>query len=191
VIAGLVLAAGEGRRFGGCKQLAPFRGRPLLEHALAAMGRAPLDRVVLVLGAHAERILASIDLHGADPIVCGKWREGQSASLRAGLDALPSAEAVVVGLGDQPLLSPRAISRVIDAREPGAAAVRATYGGVPGHPVLLEAELFPRLRALRGDRGARAVLGEARVRELPCDDLGHPGDVDTGEDLAGLEAEPV
>jgi len=191
VIGGLLLAAGEGRRFGGCKQLAPFRGRPLLEHALAAMRRAPLDRLVLVLGAHHERILASIDPDGAEPVVCEEWREGQSASLRAGLDALPGAEAVVVGLGDQPLLSPRAISRVIEARGPGASAVRATYGGVPGHPVLLEAELFPRLRALRGDRGARGLLGEVRVRELPCDDLGHPGDVDTGEDLAGLEAEPV
>jgi CTP:molybdopterin cytidylyltransferase MocA len=67
-VAGLVLAAGAGRRFGGCKQLAPLDGRPLLEYALAAMAATPgLVCVAVTLGAHADEILATVDLHGAEP----------------------------------------------------------------------------------------------------------------------------
>ena len=97
MIAGLVLAAGEARRFGASKQLARFRGRPLLEHALAAMAAAPLQRLVVVLGAGAGAIRSEVDLHGAESVLCPEWSEGQSASLRAGIAALREAEAVVVG----------------------------------------------------------------------------------------------
>jgi CTP:molybdopterin cytidylyltransferase MocA len=62
--------------------------------------------------------------------------------------------------------------------------VRATYDGQPGHPVLLEQSLFDRVRALSGDTGARDLLRDARVIEVPCDGLGDPADVDTPDDLA-------
>jgi len=183
VIAGLVLAAGAARRFGAPKQLAELDGRPLLEHVLAAMSSAPLDRVVVVLGAYAEEIVASAVLHGASAVLCTDWEEGQAASLRAGLAAAAGAEAVVVALGDQPLLSARAVARVLAARGPGADAVRAAYQGRPGHPIVLERALFPRLRSLGGDAGAREVLAGASVREVPCDGLGRPNGVDTPEEL--------
>ena len=183
MIAGLVLAAGAARRFGAPKQLAELDGRPLLEHVLASMSRAPLDRRIVVLGAHAEEILERVDLHGAEPVLCPDWQEGQAASLRAGLLAAAQAEAVVVALGDQPLLSARAVARVLAARGHGADAVRAAYNGRPGHPVVLERILFPRLAALSGDAGAREVLASASVREVPCDGLCRPDDVDTPEEL--------
>jgi molybdenum cofactor cytidylyltransferase len=185
VIAGLVLAAGPGSRFGGGKQLADLGGKPLLEHALSAMASAPVDRVLVVLGAGAEEIIERVDLHGAEPVVCPEWEEGMSASLRAGIEAAEGAEAVVVALGDQPLLSPEAVARVIDARG-WAPAVRATYAGVPGHPVVLEHELFEAARRLSGDEGARGLLAHAEVRDVPCDGLGSPVDVDTHEDLDSL-----
>lgn len=188
MIAGLVLAAGAGSRFGGRKQLAELRGRPLLEHALAAMGAARLHRVVVVLGADADLILARADLRGARAVVCPDWAEGQATSLRAGLDAVGEVDAVVVALGDQPLLSPFAMTRVVAARAPEADAVRATYAGVAGHPVLLERRTFPRLRALRGDTGARELLRDLRVLDIPCDGLGRPDDVDTPEQLEVLTA---
>ena len=133
-------------RFGAAKQLADLDGRPLLEYSLAAMTAAPVGRVVVVLGAGAEDVLARVSLNGAEPLVCARWEEGQSASLATGLGALSDCEAVVVTLGDQPRLSTDAIRRVIAARGDGAEAVRATYGGGPGHPVLLERSLFARLR---------------------------------------------
>lgn len=186
MIAGLVLAAGAGTRFGGPKQLADLAGRPLLEHALSSMARAGLERVVVVLGASAEEILGKVDLQGAEPLLCERWEEGQSASLACGLAALADADAVVVVLGDQPRLSPQAIDRVLTARAEGIEAVRATYGGEPGHPVLLERSLFGRLRDVAGDRGARNLLLRSKTREVPCDDLGGSEDVDTVAQLDAL-----
>jgi molybdenum cofactor cytidylyltransferase len=188
LIGGLVLAAGPGTRFGGAKQLATLDGRPLLEHVLRAMAAAPLDRVVVVLGASADDILGGVDLHGADPVVCERWEKGQSASLACGLAALADAQAAVVGLGDQPRLSPEALRRVLDARADRVEAVRATYGGEPGHPVVLERSLFGRLRDVSGDHGARNLLLSVKISEVPCDDLGGGEDVDTVAQLEALRA---
>jgi CTP:molybdopterin cytidylyltransferase MocA len=188
VIGGLVLAAGAATRFGSTKQLAVFDGRPLLEHAIRAMVASSVGRVVVVLGSGAEEVLATVDMHGADVLVCERWAEGQSASLAFGLAELSGCEAVVVTLGDQPLMSPDAIRRVIAARGRGAAAVRATYHGEPGHPVLLERRLFERMRDVTGDHGARNLLISVRTREVPCDDLGGGQDVDTPAQLDALRA---
>jgi molybdenum cofactor cytidylyltransferase len=188
VIGGLILAAGEGSRFGGAKQLADLDGHPVLEHAIRAMIASPVGRVVVVLGANAEQVLDGVDLHGAEPIVCGRWAEGQSASLACGLAELSDCDAVVVTLGDQPRVSPDAIRRVIAARRPRVAAVRATYHGAPGHPVLLEHQLFDRLRDVTGDHGARNLLMSVSSREVPCEDLGGGEDVDTPAELDALRA---
>jgi molybdenum cofactor cytidylyltransferase len=188
VIGGMVLAAGAATRFGGMKQLAMFEGRPLLEHSVRAMAAAPVGRVIVVLGAAAEDVIAGVELHGAEPLVCARWDEGQSASLACGLAELADCEAVVVTLGDQPRMSPDAIRRVIAARGNRAAAVRATYGGEPGHPVLLERELFKRLRNVTGDHGARNLLLSVRTLDVPCDDLGGGADVDTAAQLDALRS---
>jgi CTP:molybdopterin cytidylyltransferase MocA len=188
VICGLVLAAGAGTRFGSAKQLAELDGRPLLEHAVLAMVASPVGRVVVVLGSGAEDVLARVDLHGADAVVCERWAEGQSASLACGLAELSGCEAVVVTLGDQPRLTSDSIRRVIAGRRENVAAVRATYHGAPGHPVLLERRLFERMRDVTGDHGARNLLISMQTREIPCDDLGGGQDVDTPAQLDSLRA---
>ncbi len=190
MIAGIVLAAGAGTRFGGRKQLASLKGAPLLEHVLRAMAAAPVSRTVVVLGAGAEEVLAAVDLHGAEPAICERWDEGQSASFACGLAEVEDADAVVVVLGDQPRVSPEAIRRVIAARGHGAPAARATYGGKPGHPVLLERELFGRLRDVTGDHGARNLLLSVGTHPVPCDGLGGGEDVDTRADLEALRERP-
>ena len=115
MIGGVVLAAGEATRFGGPKQLAELDGRPLLEHALRAVSAVPaIDRIVVVLGAHAEEIRAKVDFLDAEPIVCEDWREGQAASLRTGLAALGDVEAALVTLGDQPRITPQVIAMALD-----------------------------------------------------------------------------
>ena len=185
-VGGLVLAAGGSTRFGAPKQLAQLDGRPLLEHALLAMSKAPLDRVVVVLGAHADDVRERVPLHGAQPVICGDWEKGMGNSLRAGIDALRGCDAVVVALGDQPKLSPVAVERLLAQRGRDELAVRATYGGVPGHPVLLERRVLATVRELRGDIGARELLHGIPLREVACDGLGSPADVDTPEALAAL-----
>lgn len=186
-VAGVVLAAGEARRFGGPKQLAPLAGRPLLEHALAAAtAAAGVGRVVVTLGAHAEQILAAVDLHGAEPLLVPDWREGQAASLRAAVAALaPDADAIVVTLGDQPGVAAASIERVLAAWSDELDAARATFAGSPGHPVVLGRSLHPGVAALRGDRGARELLAGATVREVECGPAA-VADVDTPAQLRAL-----
>jgi CTP:molybdopterin cytidylyltransferase MocA len=192
VIVGVVLAAGAARRFGARKQLAPFRGRPLVEHAVAALAGADLDAVIVVLGADADAVERGADLRPARVVRCADAALGQSHSLRAGVAAAGrlGATAVVVVLGDQPLIAPGAVRRVVAAAaaDPEADAVRATYGGVPGHPVLLRRSAFPAVATLEGDRGARDLLATLAVVvvAVACDGQGSPADVDTPDDLAAL-----
>ena len=182
---GLILAAGEGSRFGAePKLLADLRGRPLLEHAIAAQSAVPaLERIVVVLGANAEQLLGRVDFLDSEPIVCENWREGQAASLRRGVEELSGAEKVIVTLGDQPLITPQVIARFVDERGPA----RATYDGRPGHPVALTRRQLAAVRTLTGDRGARELLAEARMIE--CGALCSGRDVDTPEDLERIRDE--
>jgi CTP:molybdopterin cytidylyltransferase MocA len=193
-VAGLVLAAGAGSRFRGPgpKPLAPFAGRPLVEWPLRALAAGGLGPRFVVLGSGADAVAAGADLDGAQIVRCGDWAEGLSASLRGGVAAAAAAgcEAVVVVLGDQPLLSGDAVARVVAARAPGEHdALRATYDGVPGHPTLLESSTFAAIAQLHGDQGARDLLRDptVRVRSVVCDGLGRPDDGDTPEALARLE----
>jgi molybdenum cofactor cytidylyltransferase len=181
VIGAVVLAAGEGRRFGGTKQLAELGGRPLLEYALVAVRE--LSPRVVVLGHAADEIRAQVDFGGARPVVCERWHEGQSASLRCGIAALGDVDAVLVVLGDQPGITAKAVGTIVAARG-DEDAVRATYAGVPGHPVLLRRALLDRAGELRGDTGFRPLLERARVREVEVGHLADPADIDTPDELA-------
>jgi molybdenum cofactor cytidylyltransferase len=182
-VGGLVLAAGASRRFaGGPKQLAPLAGRPLLEHALAAVAR--LDPRVVVLGHAAEQVRAGVDLQGARAVVCPDWAEGQAASLRCGVAALGGVDAAVVVLGDQPFITPAAVAALVGAAGGEEAAVRGAYRGRPGHPVLLRRELLDRVGELRGDTGFRPLLAGARVLDVELAHLADPADIDTREALA-------
>jgi CTP:molybdopterin cytidylyltransferase MocA len=187
-VGGIILAAGEGRRFGGPKQLAMLHGRPLIEHALRAMLSVPdISPVVLVLGAHADRIRAEADLRGADVVVCDNWADGQSASLQAGVAALGDVEAAVITLADQPFISPEVIAGVLDQRGRHL-AVRATYDSRPGHPVLLERRLLDHVSELDGDIGARKLLVGPHVWPWECGRLCDPIDIDTPERLQEVQS---
>jgi molybdenum cofactor cytidylyltransferase len=182
VIAGLILAAGAGSRYGrSSKLLADLGGRPLLEHAIKAQCLVPeLESIVGVLGAHSAAILEHVDFMRAVPIVCASWREGIDASLRCGSVALPDADRVILTLGDEPLMTPEIIARFL-VSSPGT---RATYDGQPGHPVVLGREQLRSIASLTGDRGAREMLRGGPTIE--CGGLGAGGDVDTPEDLATI-----
>ncbi len=184
-VAGLVLAAGGGSRFGlEPKQLADLGGRPLLEWAVSAQCAVPaLGRVLVVLGAHGDAIAAQIELGRAEIVVCPEWETGQAASLRRGLAELRSASKVIVTLGDAPLITPEVIARFAVQ----APRTRAVYGGRPGHPVVLGPEQIAALESLHGDAGARALL-----RGGPVLEVGHlcsGRDVDTPEDLEEIRNE--
>jgi molybdenum cofactor cytidylyltransferase len=193
MISGVILAAGGSSRMGRPKQLLPLAGRPLLQHVVDRASMSEVGEVLLVLGAQAQRIRAGLEMRDRVRILeHGNWREGQSSSLRAALAvADPSSRGALILLGDEPLVPFEAIQLVLDAFRTGDwVAVRASYAGEPGHPVLLGRELWPRLQALEGDRGAGPLL-KALGPALGRVEVGQPRpvDVDTSEDYHRLGAE--
>jgi molybdenum cofactor cytidylyltransferase len=184
MIAGLILAAGAGTRFGEeSKLLAELDGRPLVEHAIRAACAVPgLERIVVVLGSRSEEVRARVDFGRAEPVACAGWDRGQSESLRCGVAALAGAGKVIVTLGDAPAVSPEVIARFLG--EPGGA--RAVYHGRPGHPVVLGPEQLAQVRSVRGDRGARGLLGGPQIE---CSELCSGRDVDTHQDLEAMRHE--
>jgi molybdenum cofactor cytidylyltransferase len=184
VIGGLVLAAGRGTRFGSDpKLLADIDGEPVLQRTVEALTQVgALDRVVVVLGAHADELLSRVAFGRAVPLVCTRWHCGQSASLQFGVEALKDATKIVLALGDQPLITPAIVERF--TREPPGA--RAAYHGVPGHPVVLGAEHARAIQQLSGDRGARDILNGPLIESA---DLGVPRDLDRPEHLVLIRRE--
>src|SRR4051794_11871295 len=182
--AGLILAAGAGTRFGGTKQLADLRGRPLLEYAIEAMTGA-LDRVVVVLGHEAEQIRSRVRFGDAEIVVAAEWASGQAASLRAGVRSLLDADAVVITLGDQPFITSEVITASLE-QLPGYDAVRAFYDGRPGHPVVFGAPVMKAVGSIEGDIGARDLLARFNVNRWDAPALAWAVDVDTVEELRAL-----
>jgi molybdenum cofactor cytidylyltransferase len=178
--AAIVLAAGGGSRFPGPqhKLLAPFRGRPLVLWALAAAEAAGLDEVAIIVGAVDLGLLVP---PGVTVIENGDWAAGQASSLQAARAwaAGRDHEAMVVGLGDQPLVPSSAWSAV--AASPSPIAV-ATFEGRRRPPVRLARAVWS-LLPTEGDEGARVVMGERPdlVCEVVCE--GQPVDIDNEEDL--------
>lgn len=190
----LVLAAGGAERYGAPKQLADWRGEPLVLAAIDLALAAPVDRVTVVLGAYAEAVetvlktRACARLHW---VIATDWREGLSASLRVGLDRLSEeSRGALIFLGDMPLIPAQLPAHVTAALASGARAVQPRYRGAPAHPAGFSAKLYSELRCLNGDAGAGALLRRRRdVLHLNCDDAGAAFDIDTVGDLtAGAPA---
>lgn len=186
MIAVIVLAAGASTRMGRQKLTLPLAdGRPLVRAAVEQVLAADLDDVVVVLGREAEAVASALRGLPIRTVVNPRYAEGQSTSLRAGLDALAQGtEAAVVALGDQPLPDPRLLRQLVEAfRASGRPIVAPLYRDGRGNPVLFASSVFDELRRVEGDRGGRPVIARdpARVAEVPVD-APMPADIDTPED---------
>lgn len=184
-LAAVVLAAGEGRRFGGVKQIAAVAGVPVLRRAVDAVaGRPGIDDVFVVLGAHETAIRDGVALGDVTVVRCAAWRRGPTASLAAGLSAAvrAGADAAIVTLGDHPFLAPTAIERVLAAEGP---AVRAVHGARPGHPVLLRGPALQDVLRLEDDDARRRYLA-AHAARVDVADVDDGLDVDRPEDLGRM-----
>lgn len=195
-VAGVLLAAGQGTRFGGAagaKLLAPLDGEPLVRHAAAMLARAGVREVVVVTGpdpAPVARALAGLEGPPLHLIPNPHAERGMGTSVSVGIAALAAdVEAAIIALGDQPRVPDEVPRGLLAAwRGTGAPIVAPRYaGGVRGNPVLFDADVFRELRRLDGDEGARSVIARSadRVRLLDFD-FAMPVDVDVREDLDRL-----
>jgi molybdenum cofactor cytidylyltransferase len=188
MIALVVLAAGLSRRMGAHKLLLPLGDRPVVAHVVSAALAAHPRPIVVVLGHEAARMRAALPPGDLVVVENPAFATGLSASLRAGLQALPpEVTGAIVALGDQPLLTSTHLNRLAEvAQASGARILAASYGGRRGNPVYFARAYFPELLAVTGDEGGRAVMarhpGEVALCELGDARAGL--DMDTPEDYA-------
>ena len=191
----LVLAAGEGARYGGAKLVADWRGAPLLHAALRAAFAAPARTVTVVTGAHEAAVAASAHAFAANRpdgarlriVHARRHAQGLSASIQAGLAALPlGADGAFLFLGDMPRVAISILEPLAAALAAGAKAAAPRFAGRRGHPVLVSSRLFEEFGALAGDRGAGELLkrlgSELVLVEAPddgvCFDVDEPADLE-------------
>ena len=181
MIAGLLLAAGAGRRYGMPKALVD--GGAWLRHAVAVLSQGGCDPVLVVVGAQADEVLPLVP-ESAGTVVATDWAEGMGASLRTGLGELgrsapPQVQAALVHLVDLPDVEASVVRRLI-ALASATVVARAGFDGRPGHPVLLGRQHWADIvSSARGDRGARDWLaGRSDLIVVDCSDLASGIDVD-------------
>jgi len=189
-VAGLLLAAGAGRRMGGPKALLELEGEPLVCRGIRLLAEGGCDPVVVVVGAAADRVRELCE--GAEVVEAAGWDTGMGASLRAGLARLGGETVVsgaVVALVDQPLVTVAVLDRLHAAHGAGAVAAVATYDGRPRNPVLLARSTWQGVSAAAtGDEGARGWLRAHPdlVVQVDCTGVGAPDDLDTPLDLTRM-----
>src|SRR5690625_4083011 len=215
-VAGILLAAGAGRRMGRPKALLRSAdGTPWLSSAAQTLLDGGCSPVVVVLGAAAQEARARLIGLDVQVVEARDWASGMGASLRAGLAALTegtggaernepdggaarpftdasltAADAVLIHLVDLPGVGPEVVARLLGHAAPDALA-RADYGHGPAHPVLIGREHWAGvISSATGDRGARDYLRDREVLGVDCSDLADGRDVDTPADLAALPEEP-
>lgn len=187
----VVLAAGASGRFGSPKQLVRIGGRPLLHTVVGRAVELAGSAVTVVLGAHATELAPLLRHSPASVIVNRDWQEGLGSSLRLGVAHVPaSADGILILLADQALITTDDLRRLAGSwrRQPTLIAA-AQYGGAAGVPAIFPRTDFPELAALRGDRGAQALIrrNPDRVVRVPMPSAAV--DIDRPEDLLALGKE--
>lgn len=190
-VTGIILAAGEGRRMGRTKQLLPFRGRTILECVVDSALASALQRVIVVLGHQADMLEPLLKGRDVGVVINPDYGSGQSTSLKAGLHAVTDdADAALFLLGDQPLITPETINRILTAYQlsPSSPIIQPLFERKRGNPVLFNRETFAGIESLNGDCGARALFEEYadRILGVTVDDPAIHMDVDTEEDFRCL-----
>ena len=187
-IVGILLAAGQGRRFGGDKCLALLPdGTPMGLRAAQNLSAA-VDTLVCVVRTDDLALKTLFNNHGFRTVDCPDAALGMSASLKAGVMATANAQGWVIALADMPLIQPDTHRLLVNELCEQGGIVRPSYDAQAGHPVLFSQQYHDELLALSGDSGAKAVLKrhKEKLRLVAVDDAGVLQDFDTKASLLGI-----
>ena len=159
----LILAAGNSTRFGSTKQLLRFNGKTLLQHAIEEATEAGADPVVVVLGANANEVSASIDTTTVEIVLNNRWEEGMASGIVAGIRKVSSVSEhvhnMIIAVCDQPFISSALFKQLYQTQtESQKGIVACSYADTIGTPVLFTQQYFEHLLALHGDEGAKKLL---------------------------------
>jgi len=189
-IAGILLAAGCGSRFGANKLLAPLADGTPLAIAAARRLRSALGEVVAVVRRGDPVLSDLLTAEGLQVVVCENAHTGMGASLAAGVAASREARGWLIALADMPFIKDSTLQRAVQALEAGELLVAPFHAGRRGHPVGFRSGFRDELLALSGDAGAREILARhaALLTRLDVDDAGVVLDVDTPADLTAAVA---
>jgi molybdenum cofactor cytidylyltransferase len=174
-IGAVILAAGQGKRFGKLKQFANLGGKPLFLYPVELTCRLKFHSIILVGNKNTAEMVDHIDRKRISYITNKESEQGMSSSLREGILALSDdIRAVLVFLGDQPFIPDGAVEEIISTYEKqyknGIRIVRPSYQGLAGHPVLFDRCFFSKLTAITGDKGAKEIFesfaGQVAVAEF-------------------------
>ena len=195
MITAVVLAAGAALRFGSQKLLAPVHGAALVRRTVENVLASQVSETVVVLGRDGEGVRRALAGLPVRFVTNPAFRSGLSTSVRAGVEALEASTlAAIIVLGDQPGVTANIIDQLIEERRrSGRPIIVPEYDGTRGNPVMFDATMFPELRTIEGDQGARDVIARDPTRVATvCFPFEVPADVDTPEDYARLtsQAEP-
>jgi len=190
VIAGILLAAGAGTRFGGDKLLHPLAdGTPLGVQAARRLLGA-VDRAVAVLRPSDRRLANLLEQEGLQVVFCPEAHTGMGRSLAFGVTAAKDAHGWLIALADMPFIQPDTLHGVARLLRSGAPIAAPSCQGRRGHPVGFSRAFFHDLAQLSGDQGARPLLAAhaGRIEMLACEDTGIFADIDTPADIAMKDA---
>jgi molybdenum cofactor cytidylyltransferase len=188
-VSGVVLAAGASRRLGQPKQLLPYRGTTLLDTALAAARSFGFAQLLVTVGGAAPEVRAAVDFEGIEVVENIDYASGCSSSIGAAVRAVdPRAEGIVLLLGDQPGVSPRAVHALV-AQAAATPLGVCKYTDALGHPFWFRRDVFAELLLLHGDKAVWKLLESGRyaVTEVDVPEV-LPIDVDTVDDYQALLA---
>jgi molybdenum cofactor cytidylyltransferase len=184
-IAGILLAAGAGSRFGGEKLLHPLEdGVAIAAHAARNLLAGTSDVIAVVRWGDFP-LYDMLEQEGCQVSMFQGAARGMGASLAHGVAQARGADGWIVALADMPRISPDTTRRIVAALEEGALVAAPVCKGERGHPVGFAAALRDELLALDGDQGARVVVERHRdkVKLIECDDPGIFYDIDRKTDL--------
>lgn len=186
----IILAAGQGSRFGQPKQNLIFQKQTLLDRAIATAVSSNCFPIIVVTGAHADLVETSVKAPNVSIVFNPNWEEGMASSIRTGIEAMkvyPDIDNTLFLLCDQPLVTPKLINEMVRKQDiSGKAIVGCTYNNTIGVPMLFHRVLFDELMQLKGHEGAKKILKghPDNIATVPFN--GGSLDIDTPEDYERL-----